>query len=170
MSNEQIPPFAYIEAQILHRAAKEGALVATAQLVERTYGVPSGTFGRGIFFEIRLLSLLYFLVVVPKELWDLDESHPIYDEIAREWALTHVVVFLDNSSWQKPIYRFIHHLRNAVAHANFEFKQQNFEFWDENRSGAVRYRAAVSVTAIERFLEIVGSRLANFGTQKGSIQ
>lgn len=162
MSNQNIPKFAYVEAQIVQRAAKNGALVPYVRLAEVEHGMKKGSLERGIYFQTRVLSLLYLLIVVPKETWGLDETHPIYAQIESEWSLSDVRIIIDQSSWQNPVYRFIHHLRNSVAHANFEFaKNLTFEFWDRNSNGVVKYRAAVSGAGLERFLEVVGARLAN---------
>lgn len=161
MNKRNIPKAAFIEAQVLHRAVRNGALVPYVRLVERYYGMESQSLERGVYLETRVLSLLYLLIVVPKELWELDEAHPIYAHISREWPLKNIAVRHDESPWQDPIYRFIHHLRNSLAHANFEFDKGTFEFWDKSTKGLIRYRAAMSTAALEEFLEIVGARLAN---------
>jgi len=58
------------------------------------------------------------------------------------------------------VYGFIHHLRNAIAHAHFEFKDPNaFEFWDQEKDTET-YRARLSLEAMERFLEVVGRLMA----------
>lgn len=159
--NKKIPKEAYIEAQILHRASAKGLLAPIVRSVETEYGLQLGSLGSGVFLETRTLSLLYLLIVVPKEFGNLNNNHQIYDKINKSWSIEMVSITVSNSHWQDPIYRFIHHLRNAVAHANFEFKSGVFEFWDQNRNNLETYRATLSTGAMEQFLETVGSLLAN---------
>ena len=159
--NEKIPRIAYIEAQILHRASAQGLLAPSVRSVEAEYGLQPGSLGSGVFLETRILSLLYLLIVVPKEFWSLSENHPIYGQIKESWSLETVGIIEDRSHWQESIYKFVHHLRNAMAHANFEFKSGNFEFWDQYKNKPETYRAVLSVPVMQHFLEVVGSLLAN---------
>jgi len=161
MMNEKIPALAYIEAQIIHRASAQGVLAPSVRSVEAEYGLPRGSLGTGVFLETRILSLLYSLIVVPKEFWGLGNNHPVYEQIEETWSLESVQVIIDKSHWERPIYRFVHHLRNAMAHANFEFKSGNFEFWDQYKNEPETYRAKLSSEVMQRFLEVVGSLLAN---------
>lgn len=164
--NEQIPALAYIEAQILHQASAQGYLSSSVRSVENKYGLEEGSLGSGLFLETRILSLLYTLILVPKEFWRLDKNDQVYDRINKLWSLDKVEVKTDESKWQQPIYRFIHHLRNALAHANFCFSGGNFEFWDQYRNNPEQYRAVVSTNSMQEFLEVVGSRLANLKNEK----
>ncbi len=159
--NEKIPAIAYIEAQILHRANAQGALAPSARSVETEYGLQQGSLGSGVFQETRILSLLYSLIVVPKEFWNLNKNHPVYVQIKESWSLETVNIITDQGQWEEPIYGFVHHLRNAIAHANFEFKSGNFEFWNQHNNNPETYRAKLSMQAIQHFLEVAGSLLAN---------
>jgi hypothetical protein len=159
--DKNIPRFAYIEAQILHRAARLGSLNFTARLVEVEYKIPPGTLGNGIFFQTRTLSLLYLLIVLPKEYWVLKEAAPIYSKIEKSWSINNVKIVIDINDFKNPVYAFIHHLRNAVAHAHFEFVDNTFVFWNQ-RNKQTTYKAEVSFSAMESFLEVVGSLMANY--------
>ena len=161
MKNEYIPAAAYFEAQILHIASAEGVLNHIVRSVEKECGIPQGLFGSGVFLETRVISLLYSLIVVPKELWKLGKDNPIYSEIDKVWSLEKVTISKDISTYKVPIYKFIHHLRNAIAHANFKFESGNFEFWDQDKQQPERYRAVLTVPAMQEFLEVVGSLLKN---------
>ena len=165
--NEKIPKIAYIEAQILHQASTQGLLASSVRSVEAKYGLPQGSLGSGVFLETRILTLLYSLIVVPKEFWNLSENHPIYRQIKETWSLEAVSIIVDKSHWKEPIYRFIHHLRNAMAHANFKFKNGNFEFWDQHKNKPETYRAMLTTPEMQHFLEVVGSLLANYTPAKG---
>ena len=159
--NEEIPAYAYIEAQVIHRAANNQALEASARVIEKQYDLPEGFLGSGIFSQTRILSLLYTLIVVPKEFWKLDEKDPVYSTIEELWLIDSVDVITDNSRWEKPVYSFIHHLRNSVSHANFSFEKDYFEFWNQYKNRPESYRARISTEALIVFLERVGSILAN---------
>ncbi len=159
--NEKIPAIAYIEAQILHRASGQGLLAPAVQAVETEYGLSSGSLGGGVFLETRIISLLYCLIIVPKEFWGLSKGHSIYSQVEERWSLDNVNIKTDKSHWKEPIYKFIHHLRNAMAHANFEFKSGHFEFWDQYKAKPETYRASLSTVEMQQFLEAVGSLLAN---------
>jgi hypothetical protein len=164
--NERIPALAYIEAQIVHQASAQALLAPAVRSVEKEYGLQFGSLGSGVFLETRILSLLYLLIVVPKEFWSLGNNHQIYGRINESWSLEMVSITVCNSRWQDPIYRFIHHLRNAMAHANFEFKNGNFEFWDQIQNAPETYRATLSTAAMQQFLEAVGSLMANLKNEK----
>lgn len=117
--NEKIPGIAYIEAQILHRASAQSLLAPAVRYIEAEYGLQQGSLGSGVFLETRIISLLYSLIVVPKEFWKLSKNHPVYTRIKESWSPESVNIIVDKSHWEEPIYRFVHHLRNAMAHANF---------------------------------------------------
>jgi len=163
--NEKIPAIAYIEAQILHRASAQNLLAPSVRSVEAEYGLQQGSLGSGVFLETRILSLLYTLIVVPKELWNLSKTHSIYGQIETSWSLETVDVITDQSHWEVPVYKFVHHLRNAMAHANFKFKGGSFEFWDQYKNKPETYRAKLSVQVMQQFLEVVGSLLANLKSE-----
>lgn len=159
--DQRIPAYAYAEAQVLHRAAKLGLLNSTARLVEAEHNYPLGTLGNGIFFQTRTLSLLYLLIVLPKEYWVLKETAPIYNKIEQLWSVNNIRVVIDSNDFKNPTYAFIHHLRNAVAHAHFEFVNNTFVFWNQ-KNKKTTYKAEVSLSAMESFLEVVGSHMANY--------
>jgi len=162
--NENIPRVAYVEAQVLHCAGRKGLLAPCVRAVESEHGLEPGYLGTGIFFETRVLSLLYCLIVVPKEFWSLGPAHAVYGQIADQWSVGEAAIRVDRSRWRDPTYRFIHHLRNAVAHANLEFRERAFEFWDKN-GGEEKYRAVLSETAMQQFLAVVGSLMSSPGVR-----
>ena len=163
--DERIPAVAYIAAQMLHRASAEGLLLPSVRSVEAEYGLKPGSLGGGIFLQTRTISLLYSLILIPKEFWCLGEKDPVYERISAAWSLKVINIKTDRSNWQDPIYRFIHHLRNALAHANFFFEGSNFEFWDEHNNQE-KYRAALSISSVQQFLEVVGSIMANLRNER----
>lgn len=158
---EKLSRGAYVEAQIFHLAGNQGTLIQATRSVEERYGLKHESLGNGYFFETRTLALLYMLIVVPKELWSLSEKHKIYDQIDDLWSVSQVNIISDNSQWQNPTYKFIHHLRNAIAHANFQFENQNLRFWD-GRGENISFEARISKDTLINFLEVVGAHMANY--------
>ena len=160
---EKIPSLAYIEAQVVHQAVKRGALKDSVRAVETQYNFASGSLGDGVFLESRILSLLYCLVVVPREIWASSSEHPIYDMISKNWSVPFGAVIKPATvSDEKATYHFIRHLRNAVAHARFTFGGQRFHFWDQRpKEDMPSFRATISIYDLQLLLEVVGSAFAN---------
>ena len=82
--------------------------------------------------QARLLSTLYELLIVPKEtLKELTENNA-FDELEKIIAS---IASRKESTYKSDKYgiEFIRHLRNAVAHANVKFTENNcVEFYDQN--------------------------------------
>ena len=158
--NKEIPGLAYIEQQILGPAAAGGDLRSHVGEVEAAYGLLPGTLGDGLFFQTRLLSLLYLLVLFPKEYWGMDKNDSIYREIEERWSLDRIRVITADEKYGKTVYGFIHRLRNALAHADIRFHGDEIEITDSWK-GQIVYRVRISNDEIEFFLETVGAIMAN---------
>jgi hypothetical protein len=127
----EIPALAFINAQIIQDAVQTGALVEPTRRVENMYGLPWGSLR--ILNPAYLLSLLYCLIVVPKEFWLHDESHPVFARIDQDRLLGLVSVMLKTTTFdENPCYRLLRHLRNAVAHVRFTISENDFTFWDQD--------------------------------------
>ena len=158
---KDIPALAYIEQQVLGRAARSGSLGAAARVVETDYGMEAGSLGVGLVRATRVLSLMYCLVLYPKEFHRFDRGDPIFRKIEDSWSLRGVEVLTPDPKFtNSPCYGFVRRLRNAVAHANISFTETGVEFWDRHKGRDV-YRARMSFEAIEGFLETVGALMAN---------
>ncbi len=166
-----IPQGAYIEAQIIHKAAITGALEPFAREMEREYGVAEGMLGMGVFFQTRAIALLYALILIPKEFWELKSNSGIYIRLEKMFSLEGIDIRIDVSRHRGDLYKFVHHLRNALAHAHFEFSTRTFEFWDRDpRTKVENYRAIVQEPKLMSFLEIVGSNFANYGNWPDTVE
>jgi hypothetical protein len=152
---------AYIEAQVLLNPNTHNLLKPIVRLIETNYGLPPGSLGTGIYLETQTLSLLYLLIVVPKEFWNLDEGQPVYSQLEEIWIPSNIQILLNRSPYHSSVYQFIHHLRNAVAHVHFDFKDNYFDFWDQNEGKPEKYHARLSIDELQNFLEKVGSFMAN---------
>ena len=158
--SKDVPAMAFIEQQVLAQAASDGRLRSPARRVETMYGLETGYLGNGLFWQTRVLSLLYALVLFPKEYWSLEKGDPIYGEIEQRWSLGGIEIITQDEYYGNTIYGFIHRLRNAVSHAHIAFKGDDIEFSDIWKGQEV-YRARISKDEVENFLRTVGSIMAN---------
>jgi hypothetical protein len=162
---DKIPKFAFVEAQVIHRAVRANALERSVREVESDYGLRPGSLGHGVFLECRVVSLLYCLILVPKEVWARGSGHELYERISNQWTIDPGMISQHRPDfWESPTYHFIHHLRNALAHARFDFTNWRFDFWDQLPSEkSPSFRASLQLDDLQSFLEIVGALLANLG-------
>jgi len=159
---EEIPSWAFINAQIAQLAVHTKDFRRCVRQVEKQYGCSLGSFN--FINSAYLVSLLYCLIVVPKEVWPLSENHDVYGRIDKNWLMS--VVTIDQAETRfdtHPVYYFVHHLRNAVAHANFSITDDGrFAFWDQkNKAVSPYFRASMSIDDLQKFLSKVGPLLAN---------
>ena len=113
-----------------------------------------------------IVSLLYCLLVVPKEIWiKKQKTHIIFSRLdeARIKSLFDIIHSSDNFASDYN-YNVLHKLRNSIAHANFEVDENmNFIFWDEYK-GKENFRCKVNANDLMQFLSVVGAELANLRT------
>lgn len=160
---------AYIEQQILGSAAKDGRLQEHVRMVERKYNQEPGTFVNGLFWQTRVLSLMYLLILLPKELGQPERDHPMYQEIAEKWSVGRLRDLVTRRGYRETqglekntsaVYTFISELRNALAHGNIKFHDDAIELFDR-RNFELHFKALFSIEEAQAFLEIVGSTMAN---------
>jgi len=125
------------------------------------YGLETGFLGNGLLVEPRVLSLLYLLILFPKEYWDMRQDDPTFTEIGNRWSLDGVRVITQDERYGNTIYGFIHHLRHALAHANITFQGTDIEIWSCNSNGREVYRACIPLSTAAEFLSEVGAIMAN---------
>ena len=163
---EQIPTAAYYNMLVLQQATIDGDLRRALKHWSAEMGVSS---------EVSLInpglvaSLLYCLIVVPKEVWDPPSNDAIYVKLneGEPLKLFHVTTWQRKSN-EHPLRDFLRHLRNAIAHANFSVDSEwRFEFWDKPSKGEdVNFRASIVRDDLARFLSVVGSELARLKDRK----
>lgn len=158
--SKDIPALAYIEQQILGRAVASGSFQNHVGELEVEYGLTPGTLGNGLFWQVRVLSLLYALILFPKEYWGMDQDDPVYREVAEQWSVDRIRVLTQDRKYGNTVYGFIHRLRNALAHASIAFYDDGIEISD-SWNGQFAFRARVSNDEATAFLEKVGSIMAN---------
>lgn len=165
---KDIPSWAFINAQIAQEGIRSGDLARSIRSVEDYYGLPPESFS--YINPAYVLSLLYCLIVVPKEIWPIKKNHPVYSEIDKDCLRDLFKVELSYEQFERHrVCHLIHHLRNAVAHANFAIQDDGrFVFWDQkNKSSAPYFRASLSEDNLQLFLSKIGARLANLRSQGG---
>ncbi len=159
----EVPTWAYINAQILQEARAAGLLAPAIARVEAHYGLASGSLN--LENSAFLLSLLYCLIVVPKELWVRSGTLP--GSIAAMDAQPIVDLFSINVRPPhfegNPLYVLLHKLRNSISHVRFSIADDNHvTFWDQlNEKAPVNFQASISLRDLMRFLSTVGPLLAN---------
>lgn len=149
---------AFIDAQILLDPRLRHQRKKVARELEKTYHIPSGTLGDADFREVRVLSLLYLLVVYPKELWNLQPTDPKLSDLTGVFDLDSLSIDWGRRSFDGyDHYEFIHRIRNAVSHANVSFTFESVTLTDRNG-----FIVSLSTDQMSSFLSNVGAFLANF--------
>lgn len=110
-----------------------------------------------------IVSLLYCLIVVPKEIWSGGEADPLYEKISND-SVAKFRLVVPNNNWKKNLrYWLIHYLRNSISHANYSVDESmQFVFWNEpNGLEKPNWQVVIDGNNLMFFLSEVGSLLAN---------
>jgi len=160
----QIAQFAFINAQVLQRAVARGELRDSLAAVTRSYALESYE----LINPAYVAALLYCLIVVPWEVWELPPDDPIFQRLEHLGVLDRFEV----RQWstrpdEHPLRDFLRHLRNAVSHARFDVDgDRGFTFRDRRSKGASdSFVAYASVDDLAAFLSLAGAELANLRTR-----
>lgn len=160
----EIPTWAIINALIIQEVVHTGDFAGCVRSVEKTINVAPGSLANKFFNSAYTASLLYCLIVVPKEAWLLEKNHTIYASIDKDWLLSLFDIELyDNRFTTHPVYYLIHHLRNSLAHARFSIgDDDSFTFWDQKTTESAPYfRACASHSSLGKFAAVVGRQFAD---------
>lgn len=103
-----------------------------------------------------LISLLYGLLVVPKEMWEPKGTKTNFVFNTRNQ-------FTTTSSAPFSTDEFLRLLRNAVAHANFEvdIEKAIYRFWNTNPRGERTFEVTVTHGGLGEFIGEVGKYFIN---------
>ena len=161
---EEIPQRAFINAQIVQEAQRTGNWAGAVKSICGLYGLSEYEHMNQAY----VASLLYCLLVVPKEIWiEKDKAHPVLRKIDENQLRERfqILVRKDPEFDVDFKYNLLHKLRNSVAHANYEIDDNmNFTFWNESQ-GNENFRCTVTANNLMSFLSEVGSLLANLRTK-----
>jgi len=157
------PTWAFLNAQIIQEAEATGALKLAIANVEQRHGLPSGSLSlRNSAF---VLSLLYCMLVIPKEIWARDALPPELASLDPHPILALFSVTLKPSKFdEEPFHTLLRRLRNSVAHARFAIDDSGkITFWDQrNDSTPKDFEASITSDSLSLFLSTVGVALSNF--------
>lgn len=161
---EHIPTWAIINHLILERAVHTNEYRQCVGRVEETLQLRQGALAGKYINSAHTVSLLYCLIVVPKEVWLPQPDHSIYAAIAGK-RLHDLFTFevVNDRFHEHPAYYLIHHLRNAVAHAHFWLNDvQVLCFWDQKtQTSPPHFRASTSLDRLGQFLAEIGKMFDN---------
>lgn len=164
----EIPSWAYINAQVLQHAHRSHNLSESVSYVEGHYGLSPHSLS--IMNPAYFISLLYCLIVVPRELWlkRIPTPRSIAD-LNKDSVLN---LFSIQTKEQKSVFELLRHLRNALAHVRFSIDEHGgFTFWDQKEDQSeIHFKADISLGNMEIFLSSVGAALANLRTELPHIQ
>jgi hypothetical protein len=157
---KEIPQRAFINAQIVQEAQRTGNWAEAVNSICALYELA----GYEYMNQAHVASLLYCLLIVPKEIWiGKDKAHSVLNKIDEKKLRESFQIQLrkdpDFDSDFK--YNLLHKLRNSVAHANYEIDENmDFTFWNE-LAGNITFRCKVTAAKLMLFLSEVGAVLAN---------
>jgi hypothetical protein len=161
---EEIPQRAYINAEIIQVALNTLTFRESIDAVKRKYQLQEYDFVNPAY----IISLLYCLLVVPREVWLKNEpDQTIYEEVKKCASLRYFVITNpenhDGLLVGYSVHSFLKHLRNSVAHARFSIdREMVFTFSDqENKKDEQQFRVSISARNLMEFLSEVGAILAN---------
>lgn len=105
-------------------------------------------------------SLLYCLVVVPKEILDYPEDHFLFKRLDQLNLKNAFQITKSPSGFDRsPSYWLLRALRNSVAHVLYEFDEHlGMHFWTEQNP---RWDARATVDGLSFFFSTFGKELAN---------
>jgi len=161
-----VPALAFMNAQIAQLAVHtQDFAKCMDQVVRGHYGLTEYRFINPAY----AMSLMYCLIVVPKEMWSLSENHQVYKDLAQLDPVQLFDIRIKPSRFDShPVYYLVRHLRNSIAHANFELTASDgFIFW-EAKAGPRHFEARASDESLALFLSRVGGCLANLGLSNRS--
>jgi len=156
----EIPQRAFINAQIVQNVEVCDSWNESIEVVSKNYNLEHYQFMNPAY----VVSLLYCLLIVPKEIWiKNNKQHIIFSEIDTNELKNRILSY----SSSKPdfesnfTYNFMHSLRNSIAHANFEIDENmNFKFWDEYKERE-NFSCQLNKENLMWLLSIIGSKMAN---------
>jgi hypothetical protein len=103
------------------------------------------------------ISLLYMLLVVPRELW---ERTPANNQIRFPFVTKKRFNFQSDENVSND--EFIKLMRNSIAHANFDMNENGeYTFWNERKNGERNFKVKISHRNLFLFISEVGKYFIN---------
>lgn len=164
---KEIPQRAFINAEILQIAEGTGNFRQAMQEITQKYGLSDYLYKNPAY----IVSLLYCLIVVPKEIFvdenDLDRNATIRgQEIAGFFTFKIDKEDKDGRNAQGDSFQLLRRIRNSLAHVNYEVDENmTFTFRDRPpRSRDWTFEATIDRDKLMEFISKAGGILANLRT------
>jgi len=117
---------AYLDHQMLMHAEANGFLIPSIHAVEDRYQLPRGQLGSHLDSEVRCLSLLYLLLVYPKERFSRDKVQS--DALAMGFSIDELSKSGAKMAGIADEEDLLRKLRNSVAHADLDVSPSGVSF------------------------------------------
>jgi hypothetical protein len=173
---DEIPQRAFINAQIILRALRCGALKQATQDVcqQQHEDLLPYDLNNPAFHA----SLLYCLIVFPKEFYDsvalTDATKDLNDNAEIIIKLFEIKIWKDrpetNNIYNLNNQGLVTKIRNAVAHGQIIVdRSSTYTFWDQrNERSEPTFQCKITIENLSEFLSIVGRTLANIRPYRNS--
>ncbi len=155
-----IPARAFINAKLISLVQDGASLSNAKQHLLPEIGLPKEEiYGYRLDDPAMVISLLYCMIVVPRELLSLPENHQIYREFDEKRIAAH------SPAIDPPVdsYNLIWCLRNSLAHALFSISvkhgQASYEFHTERKP--ILKSAEIGHAALLNLINVVGKSFTN---------
>jgi hypothetical protein len=162
---DDIPIGIWINSNIIAEAERTGILLDAKRKAGITFNFDPDKYH--LINASYLVSLLYCMIVVPREII-LRSSLPNLIKNINSFKILEQILIIKNtySLDNDPFVNVILHLRNAIAHVRYDIVPSNiisggqFIFWDQQKvNSPENFRASMSLEALENFLKILGPQL-----------
>lgn len=160
--SKEIPQRAFLNALILQQVQDDEFFQSIVARVAGEFDIPEYQ----VIGPSYVASLLYCLLVVPRELFIKDNEQTLDQLLPLESLLRYFIVHLDSENATRSSSHFLRRLRNSIAHARFSVdKQMNFMFRDQKANEKIPVFVVESrAHDLMSFLSEFGAFFANLRT------
>jgi len=100
--------------------------------------------------------MMYCLVVVPKELYNLPKDDPFYIDLQKRNVMQYFTITKERETFAKDPRYHLKKLRNAISHVNFTIDAKNvLTFWDHRKPNNRHWEARATEKQLLNFLRIM---------------
>ncbi|MGB3315022.1 MAG: HEPN family nuclease [Albidovulum sp.] len=148
-----IPKVALLEHEIFLEATRLDALSAASGNILEGKGLKRDEIPPPPYFQTRILSLLYLVILYPHELWEKTELRSkLIDNLEANSAL--------NKICGENLPDFLRHIRNSIAHARVQVTAGGRTTFVDRFKGKETFRTELSLEDVQTLLSAVGSAYA----------
>ena len=160
---EEIPQRAYINAEILQLATDTPAFRESINIVKGKYRLQEYDFMNPAY----IISLLYCLLVVPREIWLKNGSNRIiYSEVGKCDSIRNFTIIIPENYNGLSVDEFLKHMRNSISHARFSIDQEMVFTFSDQFNNKESFMASISAKDLMKFISEIGAILANIRTRE----